>query len=164
MTTELDTIDIPQADLIWDVARVPEAVARGMTTKTTIADYLGNKVPRQGLYYAQAAQTLGWVTRDEQTGQVALTTEGRVFLNADAQTKQQTLRTLMMTIEPMRSIITRLRQSNGLSREAIATIIQEGAALSDSTALRRAQTMSCWLKALGLATVQQGLLVAVENT
>jgi hypothetical protein len=156
MTKPLETIDIPQADRIWDIPRVLEAVTQGNTSTTSIAAYL-DKGPRQGHYYSQAAQILNWVVRDKHTGEVSLTAKGRGFLNADIQSKQRILRDLMINTEPMRSIIIQLRQSNGLSTKDIASIIQGSATLSDSTAFRRAQTVSAWLKDLGLASKGQGL-------
>src|SRR4051794_29254875 len=46
----LDTLLIPQADKLWDVARVPEAVQQGLTTPAAIGTYIGRIGPRQGLY------------------------------------------------------------------------------------------------------------------
>lgn len=112
MTRSITTNDIPQADLIWDVARVPEAVAQGLTTKSQIAAYLGNKVPRQGLYYAQAAHTLGLVERDA-GGELRLTTYGRAFIGYDRISKQRGLRRLVIECEPTRSLVAGLRASGG---------------------------------------------------
>lgn len=158
MTITIDTNDIPQADLIWDVARVPEAIAQGLTTPSAIAVYLGNKVPRQGLYYAQAAHTLGLIARDS-GGDLVLTTYGRAFMSYDRISKQRGLRRLVLECEPTRSLVAGLRASGGLSRDALARLIQEIAPLSDSTARRRAQTISLWLRTLGLAAKQGGRLV-----
>jgi hypothetical protein len=155
---QLDTNEIPQADLIWDVARVPEALARGMTTPSAIAAYLGGKVPRQGLYYAQAAHTLGLIERDA-GGELALTTYGRAFMNYDRISKQRALRRLVIEREPMRSLVAGLHKSGGLNRDGLARLIQELAPLSESTARRRAQTIALWLCTLGLAKKEQGRLV-----
>lgn len=159
MTITIDTNDIPQADLIWDVARVPEAIAQGLTTPSAIAAYLGNKVPRQGLYYAQAAHTLGLIARDAASGDLTLTTYGRGFINYDRMSKQRGLRRLVLEREPTRSLVAGLRASGGLGRDGLARLIQDLAPLSDSTARRRAQTLSLWLCTLGLASKQQGRLV-----
>jgi hypothetical protein len=155
---QFDSNDIPQADLIWDVARVPEAIAQGMTTPSVIAAYLGDKVPRQGLYYAQAAHTLDLIERDA-GGKIALTTYGRAFINYDRLSKQRALRRLVIEREPMRSLVAGLRASGGLSRDGLARLIQDLAPLSYSTACRRAQTIARWLCTLGLARKEQGLLV-----
>lgn len=158
MTRSITTNDIPQADLIWDVARVPEAVAQGLTTKSQIAAYLGNKVPRQGLYYAQAAHTLGLVERDA-GGELRLTTYGRAFIGYDRISKQRGLRRLVIECEPTRSLVAGLRASGGMGRDGLARLIQELADLSDSTAYRRAQTLERWLCELGLVTKDHGRLV-----
>jgi len=155
---QLDTNDIPQADLIWDVARVPEAISQGMTTPSAIAAYLGNKGPRQGLYYAQAAYTLGLIERDA-SDELALTTYGRAFKGYDRPSKQRALRRLVIEREPMRSLVVGLRAGDGLSRDRLAQLIQSLTPLSDSTARRRAQTIAQWLCTLGLARKEQGLLV-----
>jgi hypothetical protein len=155
---QVDTNDIPQADLIWDVARVPEAIAQGMTTPNTIAAYLGNKVPRQGLYYAQAARTLGLIARST-NNELILTTYGRAFKDYDPISKRRALRRLVLEREPMRSLITELSASGELSREQLAQTIKELTQLSGSTARRRAQTIAQWLCALGLAKKEQGCLV-----
>lgn len=153
-----DTNDFPQADLIWEVASVPEAIARGLTTPSAIATYLGNKVPRQGLYYAQAAEILGLVARDG-AGELALTTYGRAFMNYDRAAKQRALQRLVLEREPMRSLVAALRASGGLDRKGLARLIRGMVDLSDSTAGRRGQTIASWLCTLGLATKQRGLLV-----
>lgn len=158
MTITMDTNDFPQADLIWDVARVPEAVAQGMTTPSAIAAYLGGKVPRQGLYYAQAAHTLGLVERDA-GGELTLSTYGRAFVNYDRISKQRALRRLVVECEPMRSLVDGLHRSGGLSRDGLARLIQELTPLADSTARRRAQTIELWLCTLGLARKEQGRLI-----
>jgi hypothetical protein len=154
---QFDTNDIPQADLIWEVARVPEALARDLNTPSTIAAYLGGKVPRQGLYYARAAHTLGLVERDA-SGELVLATYGRAFIGYDHLSKQRALRRLVVEREPIRSIVVGLRASGGLSRNGLAHLIQELAPLSYNTAHRRAQTITRWLLALGLAKKERGLL------
>ena len=155
---QIDTNDIPQADLIWDVARVPEAVAQGLTTPSAIAAYLGGKVPRQGLYYAQAAHTLGLISRDDNGG-MTLTTYGCAFINYDRISKQRGLRRLVLEREPTRSLVAGLRASGGMGRDGLARQIQGLVNLSDSTAYRRAQTLERWLCELGLVHKEHGLLV-----
>lgn len=162
MTQTLDTNDIPQADLLWDVARVTEAVHGGAVTPAAIAAYLGNKVPRQGLYYARAAYSLGLVAKDANTGEIALTTYGRAFMRYDRTSQRQALRRLVQEREPMRSVIAALKSNNGLTREGIARTIQQLAPLSTSTALRRAQTVAAWLCAVGIASWREGRLYYVS--
>lgn len=140
------------------MARVPEAIARGLTTKSQIADYLGNKVPRQGLYYAQAAHTLGLIERDA-GGELALTTYGRAFMSYDRISKQRALRRLVLEREPTRTLVAGLRARGGLSRHGLARLIQELVPLADSTAGRRAQTIERWLCELGLVNKDQGQLI-----
>ena len=155
---QFDTNDIPQADLIWEVARVPEAIAQGLNTPPAIAAYLGNKVPRQGLYYLQAAHILGLVTRDDD-GEMKLTTYGRAFINYDHSSKQRGLRRLALEREPTHSLVIGLRASGGMGRDGLARQIKELSNLADSTARRRAQTVARWLCDLDLVQQQDGKLI-----
>ncbi len=152
------THDIPQADLIWDVARVPEALARNITTCDGIAAFLGGKVPRQGHYYAQAAQTLNLIKHDS-NGELTLTTYGRAFLGYDLLSKRRALRRLVSEREPTRTIVAELRTKKVLSNADIAQLLQQLAPLSESTARRRATTIAKWLCTLGIAKKEHGALV-----
>lgn len=156
-----DTNDIPQADLLWDVARVPEAVHHGAVTPAAIAIYLGNKVTRQGLYYAQAAQMLGLVRRDELTREYVLTVYGETFRGFSWQAQRMALRRLVLQREPLRRVVEALRRAGGLSRQGLAGVVQEIGGLADSTARRRAQTIAAWLCAVGLTIWRDGRLVLV---
>lgn len=156
-----DTNDIPQADLLWDVARVPAAVHHGATTPAAIAARLGNKGTRQGLYYAQAAQMLGLVRRDENTRAYALTPYGETFQGFTWAAQRMALRRLVMQREPLKTVVAALWRSGGLSRQGLAEVVQRLGDLADSTARRRAQTIAAWLCAVGVATWRDGLLVLV---
>jgi hypothetical protein len=156
---QLDTNDIPQADLIWDVARVPETILRGATTTAAVAVSLGDKGPRQGLYYTQAGRILGLVADGENGAPLDVTPDGRTFATYNSQRQRGALRLLVLRREPTRYVIAALKQRGGLTRSMLAQVLQELAPLSWSTALRRAQTMSLWLCALDLVKRQSGLLV-----
>ena len=152
----LETIDIPQADMLWDVVRVPEAVARGATTPEAIGTYIGRKGPRQGLYYTQAARVLGLVDIDEATGVLSLTPYGRVFVRYDRTSQRLGLRRLLRESEPTRSVLDALRARGALSLDEITQTLQQIAPLADSTAQRRARTISAWLVTAGLANRRGG--------
>lgn len=156
---KVETNDIPQADRIWDVARVPEAVSRGAVTPAAIAAHLGDKVPRQGLYYAQAAQLLGLVTRDAVTGRYALTAYGRAFTQYDHDAKRAALRRLVLQSRPVRQVADRLARTSGLTRTALVALVQDMTDLAESTARRRVQTIGLWLCALGIANWRDDRLV-----
>lgn len=154
----LETVDIPQADLIWDVARVPEAIMRGRATSDEIGLYIGAKVARQGNYYMQAARILGLVEPGS-AGEVAqLTAFGRAFARYNRAEQRTALRRLMYYREPTRSLIAALRSDAGLDRRGVAQVLQTLAPLADSTAHRRAFTVSAWLCDAGLARWEGGLL------
>ncbi|NTU78206.1 MAG: hypothetical protein HGA45_02185 [Chloroflexales bacterium] len=154
----LASADIPQADQLWDVARVPEAIDRGRRSTETIAEYIGMKVLRQGHYYIQAARILGLVAEGGPGDEPKLTTLGRGFARSNRAEQRTYLRRLMFHREPMRSVIAALRAAEGLDRAALARVLQSLAPLADSTAHRRAYTVAAWLMAVGLAEWRDGCL------
>ena len=154
----ITTIDIPQADVLWDVARVPEAILRGSTTTEAIGAYIGAKSARQGLYYARAARILGLAGEISPDGTVELTTYGRAFAQYDRNSQILAMRRLLRESEPTRSVLAALKEGRGLGWDGIALILQELAPLAESTAQRRARTAAAWLCAAGLAAWRDGKL------
>lgn len=154
----LTSADIPQADQLWDVARVPEAIDRGRHSTETIAEYIGMKVVRQGHYYLQAARILGLVAEGDPGDEPKLTTLGRGFARSNRAEQRTYLRRLMFHRDPMRSVIAALRSAEGLDRGALAQVLQGLAPLAESTAQRRAHTLAAWLTAVGLAEWRDGRL------
>ncbi|MCX7860773.1 MAG: hypothetical protein N2385_11820, partial [Chloroflexus sp.] len=137
----LTTADIPQADMLWDVARVAEAIARGRTTAEEIGEYIGAKGQRQGLYYMQAARIIGLIEMGEQTETAQLTKFGLAFPRYNRADQRAALRRQLLRYEPTRSVIAALRDTpEGLTRHDIAHLLQQLAPLAESTALRRAAT------------------------
>ena len=155
----LASANIPQADELWDVARVPEAIDRGRHTTETIAAYIGMKVLRQGHYYIQAARILGLVAEGEPGDEPKLTILGRGFARSSRAEQRTYLRRLMFQRDPMRSVIAALRaEASGLDRAGLAHVLQTLAPLADSTAHRRASTVAAWLVAVNLAAWHEGHL------
>lgn len=159
----LETVDIPQADVLWDVARVPEALDRGRRTTDQIAEFIGMKVARQGSYYTQAARILGLVAQDE-GDELKLTALGKAFARSNRVEQGKHLRRLMFYREPMRSVLADLRSRDGADRAAIAAVLRSLAPIADSTARRRAATVAAWLTAVGLAEWRGALLHYVGPT
>lgn len=155
---ELETNAIPQADMLWDVALVPEAILKGKTTADEIGEYIGAKGPRQGLYYAQAARVLGLVGNVDRKGQIELTSYGRAFAQYDRNSQHQAMRRLLREHEPTRSVLQALKANKSLTRNEIAHILQSLAPLAESTAQRRAYTAAGWLTSAGLAHWRDGQL------
>lgn len=154
-----ETVAIPQADVLWDVARVPEAIVRGQTLPDTIGVYIGTKVARQGLYYTQAARVLGMVKPGAAGEPAELTPFGRAFAAYNRAEQRTALRRTLLVREPTRSVLVAMRSSEGLDRSAVAGVLQSLAPLARSTALRRAATVSAWLLATELACWQGERLV-----
>ena len=152
------TVDIPQADVLWDVALVPEAITRGKKQPDEIGIYIGTKAARQGLYYTQAARILGFVKPGKPGEPVELTPFGRAFTTYNQADQRTALRRMLLHREPTRSVIVALRTSEGLRRSEIAVVLQDLAPLAQSTATRRATTVAAWLCATGLARWESGRL------
>ncbi len=154
----LDTAAIPQADQLWDVARVPEAIDRGRRSPESIAEYIGMKVLRQGHYYTQAARILGLVAEGDPGDEPQLTTLGRGFARSNRAEQRVFLRRLLLQRDPTRTVVAELRRSGGLERNELAAVLQQLAPLADSTAYRRAHTVAAWLVAVDLAAWVDGRL------
>jgi hypothetical protein len=153
-----ETVDIPQADVLWDVARVPEAIVRGKTLPDEIAVYIGTKVARQGNYYTQAARILGFVKPGRPGEPAEITPFGRAFATYNHVEQRTALRRMLLQREPTRAVVVAMRNSAGLTRAEVAAVLQGLAPLAESTALRRAATVAAWLCATGLAEWQKGRL------
>jgi hypothetical protein len=153
-----ESIDIPQADVLWDVARVPEAITRGRALPDEIGVYIGTKVARQGLYYTQAARILGFVKPGKPGEPAELTPFGRAFAYYNQVEQRTALRRMLLQREPTRSVIAAIRTNDGLRRTEIAATLQTLAPLAPSTALRRTATVAAWLCATGLARWESGRL------
>lgn len=160
----IETVKIPQADVIWDVVKVAEAVARGIDTTEAIGVYIGAKVPRQGLYYTQAARILGLVDDSQADGRITLTIYGRAFVSYDPHSQRGALRRLLRDREPTRSVIAALREQETLDRNGVASVLQAIAPLAESTANRRAHTIISWLVHAGIATWRDGSLRYIPST
>lgn len=159
-----ETVKIPQADVLWDVVRVAEAVSRGIDTTEAIGAYIGAKGPRQGLYYTQAARILGLVDDGAEPGTIALTVYGRAFVSYDIESQRQAMRRLLRQREPTSTVITALRVTGELDLDGVACALQQIAPLADSTAHRRAQTIIRWLMHAGIATWNDGRLRYVPSS
>lgn len=160
----IETVKIPQADVLWDVARVAEAVSHGLDTAEAIGTYIGAKGPRQGLYYTQAARILGLVDDSQPSGKITLTSYGRAFVSYDLNSQRQALRRLMRQREPTRSVIDELRQRGDLDLDEVARVLQRIAPLADSTANRRARTIIAWLMHGGIAHWRDGRLRYIPSS
>lgn len=126
---------IPQANSLSKVAAVADAVAAGATTSADIADAL-DVVTSQGAYYAKAARLLGLVEPDPATSETwQLTGAGRTYTSADDEPKAQLLIDAVEQVPAMA-----VMRSQG--RSGVETLFKQD--LADSTAQRRADTISSW--------------------
>lgn len=148
---QLATQAIPQADVLWDVVRVPFAVRAGACDPEALAAALGAKVARQAVYYTQAARILGLIADHSLGTPIQLTPYGHAFVRYDFQGQRRALRHLMLRTEPMRSVVQALIDHDGQSLDEISVLLQGMAPLAPSTARRRARTVVSWLCDVGLA-------------
>lgn len=156
---QLATSMIPQADVLWDVIRVPVAVRAGACSHEALATVLGAKVARQAVYYAQAARILGLITDRPAGAPLALTPYGRAFVRYDFHGQCRALRHLMLRTEPMRAVVQALIDRDGQSLDDIGVLLQAMAPLAPSTAHRRARTIVHWLCDLELARWQDSIVI-----
>lgn len=156
---QLTTQAIPQADVLWDVIRVPAAVRAGACDPESLAAALGARVARQAVYYTQAARILGLVAERPAGAPIQLTPYGHAFVRYDIQGQHRALRHLMLRTEPMRSVVQALIDHDGQSLDAIGVLLQQMAPLAASTARRRARTVVSWLCDVGLARFNDAMVV-----
>ena len=149
-------VSMPQADNIWDVARVVDVILGGATAAAAVGAALGAKVPRQGHYYVQAACTLGLVEAPEAGKPLQVSRMGQTFAAADRTQRHLILRVLVQQQEPLHTVVECLRVRGVMTREGLTRLVQQTVGLAPSTAHRRAQTISCWLTTLGLARWEEG--------
>lgn len=139
--------NIPQADNLDIVSNVILAVGKGATTDDDLANVPGY-VDRQGRYYRDAAEQLGFVTN---TGNNAsLTPLGQSYCDTPGM-RQQMMSRAVKNVSAIDHVVRNL-SGRTVTRDQIA---QELAAFDkaklNSTHSRRASTVSSWLKNIGAA-------------
>jgi hypothetical protein len=136
---------IPQADLLLDVAKVAECVARGAKTYQDIANGIG-KVERQGRYYRKAAEIIGF-TRSIGSNNSELTQLGAQWVAAQEPNKTAILISAVLSTHICQRIIPYLEShSGGVSRSQLLHFLNEVADLGGgSMAPRRVSTIIHWL-------------------
>lgn len=150
------SIAVPQADDLDKVVAVVELVVDGCTTAPDIAARL-EMVNRQGLYYCQAAEILGFVKRDDE-GNFSVAKAGQTYLKTPLDSRADALKQSVYRLPLVREIGKQL----GIRRilcppqaaleEALLDvtftqpIIQDVGDYAEETALRRAHTLRAWAK------------------
>lgn len=161
----LPSLRLPQADSASRIERFPMAVAAGINTPATIAQYFGFD-PRQSGYYRDACQMLGLV-EPETRGQYKLTADGRRYINLNPQARADEIARRMCRLPAVNAVLLKLEAAGdkGLNKDDLKPIIQsyaeaKGEPCTGATAGRRAQTVSAWLRYIGART---GAIVRVQD-
>ena len=137
--------EIPQADNLWDVAKVAECVALGAKTYQEIAAGIG-KVERQGRYYRKAAEIIGFIAPIG-PNHSQLTVLGAKWVAANTIDKKAILIQAALGCKILQRVIPFLEsRPNGTSREEILAFLDNVADLGGSSmAPRRVSTILHWL-------------------
>lgn len=146
---------IPQADDFGRVVNILEELDLAQDLGAAAISEQQHFTHRQSEYYANAAKFLGLVQKEE--GRVQLTEEGKRIMRKDLHSRNIDLARAMLRPSFIRKAMKASIQRNDLiSKEEISAIMRaEGVTdLSDSTVLRRAQTVRAWLKWLLDNTVE----------
>lgn len=134
----LDTAEVPQADTLTRMFRLVEATAKG----NTISEASTGIVQRQISYYRQAARLLGFLDSTN-----AISSIGENLVSASASGRFSLTAT---QFENSRCGAAWLKWASAkelpsLRPESAAPFLKEVTLLSESTADRRAKTLSAWL-------------------
>jgi hypothetical protein len=141
--------DIPQANRLHLITRFLCNIKKWPVSSNTIAEYLKYK-PRQGQYYADAAELLGLIQRDSKMWKKTL--RSQFFCESNTKTRLYLLREYALQI-PIISIVLRLVESHGVDGVSIEDITHLASTYSDldpSTLSRRMECIMSWLLQLGM--------------
>lgn len=147
-TEEPEHIPYPQANDLDKVIDLVNLVGEGNQTKWDFAAYFEFD-ERQGDYYANAAGYLGLLQKKHH--EFVLTEEGRKFIQLKNRAARiQAILELMLLRPSLHQVFQELSKhlmdSESLSKQDIAQIIEVNTWLSGSTPLRRASTIKSWVR------------------
>ena len=144
----IESHQIPQADKLDTIRLVVEAIARGALDGDVIGAHAGLS-GRHVNYYRNAARTLGFLTQ-EKRGIERVTRDGTALLETPVGGPSESL---VFELAVRKSPVVRAAVGGELlvqdfSVERIKRRLESEFGLSESTALRRAQTLDSWRKKL----------------
>src|SRR5258708_570086 len=147
--------DIPQADVLNEVVRAVEAVARGAKTFEEIAEAIG-KVDRQGRYYRRAGEILGFVRNERNRS--TLTPSGRLFIRNPRRRKELLTSAVLQTRIVQRALpFFEAHEGSGVERKDLARFIAEVTQpVGPSMIPRRVSTVIAWLEGVELIAERNG--------
>jgi hypothetical protein len=147
-------IEVPQADVIWDVGELVVAVSHGADGDVSLGAAIG-KDDRQGRYYRRAAEILG-LLQPVQNSHSELTGEGAYLAAVQTRVERRPLLIAgIMRSNFFKAFIDFLREGGeeGRSRSQQTEWMGSNVVLHPTTINRRLSTVTSWLEELGLITL-----------
>ena len=148
-----------QANTIRTVRKYPELVEQGFDTAQAVAGQIRltdhRFHDRQGLYYAEAAEAFGLITRDlGRPRRFRLAQSGRLYLKYTDSEQKELIKSLMLR-NPVLNRVFHLaieRSPGGVTEEDVIKVILDLSSLNLTTATRRSGTVFSYLEWLGKET------------
>lgn len=133
---------VPQADNVDKISSLVESVNSGATTSSSIAETL-NMADRGGNYYANAAEYIGLVHKNESTYEggshdYSLTENGEAILNSGPEERATHMRRMINATPYMK-----VYHENNRDKQAVVNSMMEYG-LDEKTAERRASSVVTW--------------------
>jgi len=143
--------NIPQADVLSEVVKTVVTVGNGAKSDIEIGNALG-KVDRQGRYYRNAAELLGFINNNKNTA--VLTTIGKQFL-LDPSINNPLLLKQVLSIQIFQRFISFLElHPEGIDRNNMIKWLQEVTENASKSILhRRINSISSWLQSLEIIKI-----------
>ncbi len=155
---------IPQANDLDKVMELVFKVSEGLTDAKKIAEYF-NFDKRQSSYYREAAEALGFVSRDK--NHYTLSAAGAHLTSLQAQERSVYFLQVLSNFTLVHEGINALKQGKSIDKQYLEKLITEHSNLSDSTIGRRANSLVSWYKWIaentGTVTVENGEIRDVEQ-
>lgn len=145
--------EVPQADKIWDVAALVDAVSSGADGDIALGAAIG-KSARQGRYYRLAAESIG-LLEPVIGGHSELSEEGENLVAAQQSPQRRNiLIAAVLSSRFFRALLGFIESagSNGRTKAQIVEWMGRNTTLSGSTTWRRYSTVRAWLEDLDLVT------------
>lgn len=135
--------DLPQADKLDKVILTVEAVSKGETSDSGIANYIGF-TDRQGRYYRHAAEILGFITNFN--NEAAITNSGTDLVNSDETDLKYILQLSILENDLFKAILNKIEENEeGLGKKEIEEFLYGIIINPSSTISRRLTTLIQWL-------------------
>jgi hypothetical protein len=146
---ETTTDTVPQADDFNKILGLLNAIDIGYDSSSAVALYFAF-TPRQGDYYSEAAEYLGFITR--RPGLLELTDRGIMVLSSSPTAQEEHLAKAIVNSWVFRELIRRARQKGLFDIEDVESIIasvpksaEGGQRYNNTTIPRRRKTIIAWL-------------------